>query len=327
MYLNFLNIQKSKNFKQMKRRTFIASSLVGALTVPTLGASLSSDRSKERVLRIAHLTDMHIFSDSAAERGINNLLEQLNTLDVKPDIVINTGDNIMDALKKNKTEVDAQWKAWKSYFKNQMNFELYNCIGNHDVWGWGLKNTKVKKEKLYGKAWAMDMLELSQRFYSFDKGGWHIICLDSPFKASNSHAYTAKLDQEQFEWLENDLKDTPSDTPILLASHIPILAPSVFFDGDNEKSGDWNIPGSWMHIDARRIKDLLRNYPNIKMAISGHVHLADHVNYLGVDYFCNGAACGGWWKGKYQEFGPSYALIDLYSDGSYTNQLKSYNWK
>jgi len=47
-----------------------------------------------------------------------------------------------------------------------------------------------------------------------------------------------------------------------VVSHIPIISTSVFFDGDNEKSGNWNVPRAWMHIDARKIKDLFADYPN-----------------------------------------------------------------
>ncbi len=63
------------------------------------------------------------------------------------------------------------------------------------------------------------------------------------------------------------------------------------------------------------------------VTISGHLHLADRVKYLNVDYFCNGAASGAWWNGKNQEFAPSYALIDFYSDGSVRRTLKQYDWK
>jgi hypothetical protein len=43
-----------------------------------------------------------------------------------------------------------------------------------------------------------------------------------------------------------------------------------------------------------------------------------------VRYLCNGAVSGGWWKGKYQEFGPAYALVDFFDDGTVENQLVYY---
>ena len=68
-------------------------------------------------------------------------------------------------------------------------------------------------------------------------------------------------------------------------------------------------------------------HPNVKAAISGHIHLADRTRYLNVDYFCNGSVCGRWWTGKYQEFAPAYALLDLFNDGSVECELIHFDWK
>ena len=48
---------------------------------------------------------------------------------------------------------------------------------------------------------------------------------------------------------------------------------------------------------------------------------------MGIDYLCNGAACGAWWFGKYKEFPPMYAIIDLFEDGTFKSELVHYNWK
>ena len=87
----------------------------------------------------------------------------------------------------------------------------------------------------------------------------------------------------------------------------------------------WNIPGRWMHEDALELKDLFIKYPNVKLAISGHIHLLDRVEYNGISYCCNGAVSGAWWAGNYQETQPGYAIIDLYPDGTFTNTYTTYN--
>lgn len=311
----------------MKRRNFLATTLTGMLAANVLPLQANEKNNNKRSLRFVHLTDMHIFQDAVPEKGMQQLLDEIHSMKDKPDFVINTGDNVMDSLKRGKEETAAQWDAWRKYYRSKLNYELFSCIGNHDVWGWGLQDKSVKDDPLYGKAWAVKELELPNRYYSTTRNNWHFIFLDSPFFDKGEHAYTAKLDEEQFAWLSNELKNTGTAKPVCIVSHIPILSSSVFFDGENEKSGDWSIPGAWMHVDVRRIKDLFSNYPNIKLAISGHVHLAEKTNYLGIDYLCNGAACGAWWKGKYQEFPPLYAIIDLYDDGSFNSQLVYYNWK
>jgi len=52
-----------------------------------------------------------------------------------------------------------------------------------------------------------------------------------------------------------------------------------------------------MHVDAAKIKDLFAKHKNVKLCLSGHLHLVDRVDYNGVTYLCDGAVCGGWWKG------------------------------
>jgi len=311
----------------MKRRNFLTTTFLGISGVAIANTNEGEKRKNKRSLRFVHLTDMHLYPGAVPEKAIQQLLTEIHSMTDKPDFVINTGDNIMDSLKRSKEETAAQWDSWREHYRSKLKYELHNCIGNHDVWGWSLKDKELEKDPLFGKNWAVNELKIPNRYYSIDKNGWHFIFLDSASFDEENQSYTAKLDKEQLIWLENDLKKTPAKTPVCVVSHIPIISPSVFFDGENEKSGNWQVPGSWMHIDARKIKDMFSAYPNIKLAISGHVHLADKTNYLGIDYLCNGAACGAWWQGNYQEFPPMYAIIDLNEDGTFHSELVHYNWK
>ncbi|MCT4644781.1 MAG: metallophosphoesterase [Carboxylicivirga sp.] len=312
----------------MKRRTFFKNSILGSIGLSGLfGCSLPSTAAsniitgRKSLFKAIHITDMHIFSSEIVQDGIAQLISKIE--EIKPDFVINTGDNIMDSLKTDKAEAIEQWEFWRDNFKSKLNYPLYNCIGNHDTWGWANTNAD-KSDEYYGKGLAMHYLDLKQRYYYYQHKGWHFIALDSAIYDAREKGYTARLDEEQFAWLEATLASIPKDQPVAITSHIPILAPCVYFDGDNEQSGDWHIPGAWMHIDARRIKDLLLKHPNVKCAFSGHVHLVDEARYLGVDYYCNGAACGGWWEGKYQEFGPLMAIIEFYDDGTVSNTMIDY---
>jgi Icc protein len=80
-----------------------------------------------------------------------------------------------------------------------------------------------------------------------------------------------------------------------------------------------------MHSDFLRIKKLFRQYPQIKVCLSGHTHLQDELEYLGVKYYCNGAISGNWWSGAFQEFAPAYAIIELYKDGSCSRVITEYS--
>jgi 3',5'-cyclic-AMP phosphodiesterase len=311
--------------KELTRRDFLRNMSVaalGAAAFTPFDTFANHPQNRRRVLRIAHLTDVHVQPEKSAPEGMARALQHAQSLSDKPDIIFNGGDSIMDALKADKARTKTQWQVWQSVLKNECSLPVVHCIGNHDVWGWKMKEAVIRQNQFYGKQWAMDEFGLTARYYSFDKAGWHFIVLDSTHAAKGG--YIAKLDEEQFVWLQDDLKKTPAATPVCVLSHIPIICFCSFFDGDNEKSGDWQVPGAWMHIDARRIKDVLRQHANVKICLSGHIHLQDDVTYLGVKYLCNGAVSGNWWDGAYQEFPPAYAVVDLYDDGSSESEYIPY---
>lgn len=230
----------------------------------------------------------------------------------------------MDALAATKARTKEQWGIFHRVLNETATLPVRHVVGNHDVWGWSL-DSNAKPDTAYGKAWALDELSLQSGHYSFDQAGWHFTVLDSIYPAEGG--YTARLDEAQLEWLAGDLGATPRTTPVCIVSHIPILAVCAFLDGDNETSGNWQVPGAWMHIDARAIKDVIKQHGNVRLALSGHVHLQDQVNYLGVKYLCNGAVSGGWWNGPYQEFTNAYVTVDLYDDGSSEHQVHTFGWQ
>ena len=279
-------------------------------------------RRPRRTIRIAHLTDIHVQPELGAPKGMERCLEHAQSQN--PDLIITGGDMVMDCQNADGSRTKSQWDIFGRVLMANLATPIRHCIGNHDVWGW--TNPSVSKnEPKYGKRYAMDRLELDKPYYSFSEAGWHFIVLDST--QPRRGGYTAALDEAQFQWLQNDLAQTRSTKPVMVVSHIPIVSACAFFHGDNERLGSWQLPCQWMHKDARRIKDLFRKYPNVKLCISGHIHLTDVVKYLGVTYVCNGSASGAWWKGNFQECRNGYAVIDLYDDGSFRNHYVDYGWK
>lgn len=312
----------------LSRREMLGLGAAAALGWPALRAlgAEAAAGGRKRVLRIAHLTDMHVQPEKQAGEGLAACLHHVQRQKDAPDVIFTGGDTVMDSIEQDEARTKLQWELWQRVMKAECSLPVKSCLGNHDAWGLNKKKSKTTgTEALYGKKWAQEVFGLARPYYSFDQAGWHIVVLDSTFP--QEAGYTAKLDEEQFGWLGDDLKGVSPKTPILVMSHIPILAACTFFDGDNEKSGNWQVPGAWMHIDARRIKDLFRQYPNVRACISGHIHLVDRVDYLGVTYYCNGAVCGGWWNGDHQECTTGYGMVNLYDDGSHDCAYVPYEWK
>ncbi len=310
----------------MNRRNLLKSFglLATSQIIPTqrLQAALPEISAPTRVLRIAHLTDIHLSNSKNAEEGLVHCLHHIQNLTIKPDIIFNGGDTIEDALFKTKNQVKKQWDSWHNIIKNDCNLNVENCIGNHDIWGLYTERHDV----LYGKNFAMEMMQMQTTYKSFDRNGWHFIFLDSTQKKKNGIWYTANLGEEQTEWLKKDLASVDKNTPVMVMSHIPILCANVFLDNVKIRSGKFQIPGSWMHSDVQDIVSIFNAHNNVKLCVSGHIHMLDKVQYNNVTYCCNGAVSGDWWKNNmYHETPAGYALIDLFDDGSFTNTYINYN--
>jgi 3',5'-cyclic AMP phosphodiesterase CpdA len=255
-----------------------------------------------------------------AAKGFSRCLDHIQSLPDKPDLIINSGDAIMDAHRGGRSVAEKQWRLWSEVVEKELSIPIVQSLGNHDIW--------VKNESpasiLDGKKFALDKIQESDFYYSKDLGAWHLISLDSISPNNEGKWYTGKIDEAQMHWLKNELNSIPSFKPVLIVSHIPILAACIFFDGNRFENNQWNVPGRWMHEDAHELKNLFLKHPNVKLAISGHIHLLDKVEYNGVTYCCNGAVSGAWWAGNYQQTKPGYAIIDLYADGRFTNQYTPY---
>lgn len=313
------------NIPPISRKQFLkvaGLSFLSAASACTVSQSPSTapptGKPKKRALRIAHLTDFHVMPMGDAPNGMRNAIRHAQAQADPPDIFLNTGDCIMDSLETTKEITEKQWETFNKIIKEECELPIVHCIGNHDVWGWGAPTPDKQSDPLYGKGMALKQLDLPERYYSFDRAGWHFIVLDSNFQAEagSQYPYIGKLDDAQFAWLEKDIQAVDTEMPICIASHIPILCACEFFDGDNEASGDWVVPAAWMHIDARRFRQLFLQHPNIRLCLSGHSHQHETLQYCGVWYFTNGAVCGNWWRGAYLDFPPAYVLVDLYEDGS-----------
>jgi len=317
------------NGRGLSRRGFLV--VAGALSaVATAGCGRAPSDRRERVLRIAHLTDIHMEHTGEARTGMARALAHAQAQADPPEFILNGGDSIMDALESPKEYCLKRWELFNEILKAECSLPVYHVIGNHDVFGWGLaeeERAQASADPLYGKVMALQALGLEARYYSFDRAGWHFVVLDSthPREIESEQPYTGKLDEEQYSWLTSDLKATPAETPVCLISHIPILCACEFFDGDLASTGNWVVPGAWMHIDAGRLRELFLAHPNVRACLSGHAHQHDRVDYLGVRFSCNGAVSGNWWFGDYLSCPPSYVMVDFFADGSIETEFIAYN--
>ena len=299
----------------------IAGNALAASAKP--GASAPGSVAPLKPFRVAHLTDMHVQPERRAGEGYMAALASLEKLAPRADLIVTGGDHIMDSTDTDVARARTQWDVYHRAIASTKT-PVKAVLGNHDILGWGVQDMAVQTPG-YGRAMALDMLRMEKPYYSFDAGDWHFVMLDSMTRRGFN--YTAYLGPEQTEWLKGDLKANAGKHTIVF-SHIPILSVCVFFDGGPERIGatNWNVPDRWMHHDAHALTDILDEH-NVKLAVSGHIHLVDRCDYRNVTFICDGAVSGNWWKGPLQQFPEGYGVIDLYPDGRFEHQYVTFGWK
>lgn len=314
----------------MQRRSLIKN-LGGLMLMPALAKAGVSHRGIQGApegagarggaahsLRIAHITDVHLKGELDAPKHFADCLHHINAQDRKVDLILNGGDIVFDMNKENLDTINAQWKLVHQLVKNENSIPIQYALGNHDIWWY----ENDKGQAAYGKQFSLDQLQLPKAYYSFTQAGWKFIILDSVHLDIDNTWYIGKLGDEQFQWLEQELKATDPNMPVLVLSHIPILTSTVLVE-DNIVNR-WEVLGGQMHTDTTKIVSLFYQHPNVKLCLSGHIHLREKLVYDNLTLLCNGAVSGAWWKGNNRETAPGYGLIDLYTDGSFDEKYVNY---
>jgi len=248
-------------------RTFGALAAGGAVSAFAgwTATSLSGRHGPPRTaVRIAHITDVHVHPDGPA--GTPRQVPAPRSLPLasaRPDS--HGGDAVLDARKRRRDEARAQWKLWQSVLRDECRLPssiVSAIMTSGEVPEKAARpptrlNGTASNGRWTNSAWA-------KRFRSFDRSGWHLVVLDSV--SPQACGYEARLDDEQFDWLKADLQATPKTTPTLILSHIPILAACACSTATTRSPATGSCPAPWMHLDARRLKSLFVEHPNVRLS-------------------------------------------------------------
>ena len=130
----------------------------------------------KRVLRIAHLTDVHVQSERQAAVGFATAMRHVQELADTPQLVLFGGDNLMNVDSADgAARADQQLATWRKALKDELSLPFRTCVGNHDI---------LKLQQVEGKKWAVDALEIPARYYTFDQAGWRFVVLEGADKAA-----------------------------------------------------------------------------------------------------------------------------------------------
>jgi len=192
------------------------------------------------------ISDSHIGFSKAANKNVVGTFEEavarINALPQRPAFVMHTGDHVH--LSK-MTEFDTA----KQIMGTIKTDHTFNVPGEHDVFvDHGKRYLEVFGRGSHGAG-----------YYSFGYKGVHFLALANVQQAEGQGALTGMglLGPEQLDWVRKDLAALSSDTPLVIFSHVPLLA--VY--------PKWG----WATADSTRVLALVKRFSSVT-ALNGHIH-------------------------------------------------------
>jgi 3',5'-cyclic-AMP phosphodiesterase len=190
------------------------------------------------------VSDSHIGFDKGVYTDVvgtfQSAVSRINALPTPPSLVLHTGD--LTHLSK-PAEFDTVAQVMKSINTQQSFF----VPGEHDYF---VDNGHRYLEH-FGKG------TVGTGYQSFDYKGVHFIGLVNVANISNGQTALGVLGNEQLEWMEKDVADLGSSTPIVVFAHVPL----------------WTIyeQWGWGTEDAAQALGYLKRFGSVSV-LNGHIH-------------------------------------------------------
>jgi len=271
----------------MKTKLLISYRLFVLLFVFLIGINTSTGQQNNAVnnqsisFSFVFITDIHLDYNNGTLQYFDNAVKTVNNLN--PDFIITGGDNVKDATHARESYADSLYNLYLSQIKG-FNMPVHTGMGNHEVFG--VNNPNIDLENpLYGKK--MYESKIGERYYTFSHKGWKFFMIDDIKNTDSGHRYIGCVDDEQMEWLKNELAETDSLTPIVICSHIPFISSMKKFELGSLSGNPINDGVS----NSIEFFKLFTNH-NLKLLLQGHFHFFE-VLYANDIYYITGPSLNG----------------------------------
>lgn len=191
-------------------------------------------------LRFVQVSDSHIGFQGPANTDVvgsfTEAIHQVNGLGFRPDFVMHSGD--LTHL-----STAAQFDQVRQMMAGLRTDRVFTVPGEHDSIG----DAGRAYRRTFGKG------TLGDGWYSFDTHGVHFLALVNTLSLEK----LGHLGTEQIDFVRKDLAGLPSDTPVVVFSHIPLFA----------MYPAWG----WGTDDAVQALGYLSRFSSVT-CLNGHVH-------------------------------------------------------
>jgi len=181
----------------------------------------------------AWASDLHL--DQARRERIERALGFVDR-ELKPDFVLLTGDNNALAAPADPRSPEPIGLRRQRFLKT-----------------WLAEHLKAPPVVIPGDNWPQDFEKVfGPAQLSFDYGGLHFL-LTAPDRSYHGKRMEglSVFDERTWQWMRRDLEKN-RDRPVVVALHEPIFPPTF--------------------LEAKRLRGLLRRYPNVIAVLQGHLH-------------------------------------------------------
>lgn len=290
----------------LSRRYFLKSLSAGGALIasPAIAqTSWSIQGSGRGVLRLVFYTDIHANAEGETPAALAMAAAAINAQ--RADLVLCGGDLIGGGFDSRSDEVAPRWDAYMD-MASAIEAEHHVVIGNHDLVGARLKNGSAAADpRLDYKR----HLGLSRTYSSFDALGYRFILLDSLRISDDPYMYHGWVSSEQREWIQEELSRTPSEMPIVVLLHMPLL--TAFFGVT--RGATFQAQPNRVVVNNAEVLELFAEH-NLILVLQGHLHVTEALHWRGTTFLTGGAICGRWWQGSYFDTVEGFNAITLRRD-------------
>ncbi len=301
----------TRRFTGIIKAILLAGIITSIITTgPLLGGKTGS-------FRFVFMADIHVMPELRGAEGFAAAISAVNKLD--PDFVITGGDLIYDALETSYERADLLYDMYQELCE-AFEMPVHHTIGNHEIFGLYPGSGIDPAHPEFGRKMFAKRLGRGSTNSSFDFEGWHFILLDT-IGLTGNRSYYGHVSPGSLEWLARDLEKTPSDSPIVLCVHIPLVSPSLQVDYGLAEG----VPHNLMVTNTPEVLAAFEGR-DLRLVLQGHLHIVEQAQVKGTKFVTGGAVSAAWWKGPYKGFPEGFVVIDV-KDGAIDYHYEDYGWQ
>jgi 3',5'-cyclic AMP phosphodiesterase CpdA len=267
-------------------------------------------------LRLAFYTDVHARQEWETPTALQQAAAAINAQ--AADLVVAGGDLITDGFQSNQSMAASRWDVYMQMHR-AIDADLYPVIGNHDLVAVNPKDGAPRARN--PRKMFLDRTGLERTYYSFDALGYHFIVLDSIHITRDHLKYNGMIEPEQMAWLKRDLAHISKSTPIVLATHIPLL--TAFYSAT--KGGIIAAPANRVIVNNLEVLKAFKDH-NLLLVLQGHLHVEEMVRWQNTTFIVGGAICGKWWRGAWYGTKEGFNLLTL-GGNRIEGEYIEYGWR